>query len=168
MWETGFVPDLLTFDHLQLSNARGTGSTNIMFVLADATLHAHMSEIPSGYYKKAHRHVDGFHIFQLSGHGYSLYWYEGGPVERVDWGYGTLHGPPLRMWHQHFNLSDEPARYMAVAMGSIRYPFTAANMASWKRLSEAHNEDQIEYDSEDPAIAGDFQEELARQAVAGS
>lgn len=162
MWETNLIPNLLTFDRMQNSPSRGTGSTNIMFVLADATLHAHVSEIPVGRYKKAHRHQDGFHIFQLSGYGYSLYWNEGQPKERVDWNYGIVHGPAYYQWHQHFNLSDEPARYMAIALGSIRYPFTALSMSGWKASSTQRSADQIEYDDEEPEIAQTFERELER------
>ena len=160
MWETNLIPNLLTFDRMQNSPSRGTGSTNIMFVLADATLHAHVSEIPVGRYKKAHRHSDGFHIFQLSGFGYSLYWDEGGEPERVDWSYGVVHGPAFFQWHQHFNVSDEPARYMAIALGSIRYPFTSVSMRGWKATTE-RNEHQIEYEDEDPEIRLVFDRELA-------
>lgn len=166
IWETDFVPDLMDFRHLQESQIRGAGSSNIMFVLADGTLHSHMSEIPVGSYKKAHRHQDGYHIFQLSGSGYSLYWGDGEPVRRVDWTAGTLHGPPRRLWHQHFNTSGEPARYLAIAFGSIRYPYTSSEMESWKRTEAGP--DQIEYEDEDPEIAVTFERECAsRQAASG-
>ncbi len=162
MWETNFVPDLLSFDQLRVSNARGAGSTNIMFVLADGTLHAHCSEIPVAKYKKAHVHGDGYHIFQISGEGYSLYWNKGGPYQRVDWTYGMLHSPPLGMWHQHFNVSATPARYLAIAMGSMRYPFLNEKKATIARDYAVKSDIQIEYEDEDPSIRALFEEECAK------
>jgi uncharacterized RmlC-like cupin family protein len=165
MWETNLVPDLLTFDQLRESPGRGKGSTNIMFILADGTLHAHASEIPVGGYKKAHVHGEGYHIFQLSGEGYSLYWYPGEEPTRVDWHYGTLHSPPLGMWHQHFNVSDSPARYLAIGFGSMRYPFLGEKMRMVDRTYTTKSEFQIDYEDEDPKIAQQFEEERAAYAA---
>lgn len=168
MWETNYVPNLLTFDQMRLSPGRGAGSLNIMFILADGTLHAHMSEIPVGAYKKAHVHGEGYHIFQISGEGYSLYWHKGQPAERVDWTYGLLHSPPNRMWHQHFNVSSEPARYLAIGFGSQRYPFTAEKMQVIQRTYTVKSDVQIEYADEDPAIRRLFEEECAKFAARGT
>jgi uncharacterized RmlC-like cupin family protein len=161
MWETNLIPNLLTFDQLRLSPGRGAGSTNMMFVLADGTLHAHASEIPVGGYKKAHVHGEGYHIFQLSGEGYSTYWQEGEEPLRIDWGYGLLHSPPNRMWHQHFNVSDEPARYLAIGFGSFRYPFLKEKMTMLDRDYREKSAYQLDYEDEDPAIREQFERERA-------
>jgi gentisate 1,2-dioxygenase len=163
IWETNFVPDLLTFNELRDAPSRGRNSTNIHFVLADGTMHAHVSEIPVGDYKKAHRHAAGYHIFQLSGSGYSTYWYEGQEPTRVDWTYGLVHSPDDKMWHQHFNTSPVPARYMAATLGSIRYPFLNEKMASWG--APGRNDDQIEYEDEDPSVRATFDREVAEHAA---
>lgn len=167
IWETNFVPDLFVFDELRISNVRGRNSTNIHFVLADGTMHAHCSQIPAGDYKKAHRHEAGYHIFQLGGTGYSLYWYGNEEPTRVDWSYGLIHSPSDGMWHQHFNTSDEPARYMAATLGSIRYPYLDRKMESWKP-KEKDSADQIEYDAERPEIRKLFDAERATQAQTAS
>ena len=161
MWETSLVPDLLTFDQMRSSPGRGAGSTNIQFVLGDGTLHSHESEIPVGNYKKAHIHGDGYHIIQLSGSGYSLYWNEGQEPQRVEWEYGVAHSPSRGMWHQHFNVSNTPARYMAAGFGSIRYPVLSEKLEVLNRSYAQGGTFQIEYEDEDPAIRELFDRERA-------
>jgi len=129
MWETNFVPNLAEF-RLQVWDQRGAGSSNMKFILADGTMHAHSSEMPVGTYKKAHRHGPDFHVYAVTGHGYSLLWYEGdADYRRVDWKHGVVFAPPDMMYHQHFNTRNTPVRYMATAIGNSRYPFTARNRA---------------------------------------
>ena len=124
MWETNFIPDLAGFELKEWAQ-RGAGGSSMMFILADGTMHAHSSQMPVGTYKKAHRHGADFHVFAVTGHGFSLLWYEGEPdFVRVDWQHGVVFAPPDRMFHQHFNTAPDPARYLAVAFGSLRYPFT--------------------------------------------
>ncbi len=159
MWATNFVPNLLTFNELRSSPARGAGGTSIAFALADGSIHAHVSEIPIGRYKKAHHHDEGYHIFQLSGSGYSLYWRTGGERTRTDWKYGLMHSPENGMWHQHFNVADEPARYLAVQFGSFRYPILESKMAIVGRPTGVAAPFQIEYEDEDPEIKKLFETE---------
>jgi uncharacterized RmlC-like cupin family protein len=163
MWETNFVPDLSNFSELRPMDSRGAGGTNIAFVLADGSMHAHISEIPVGRYKKGHRHAESTHVFTVTGHGYSLFWYEGEKeFERVDWRHGVVFVPPDQMFHQHFNTSGEPARYFAVAFGSIRYPITAAQRFVFTNSERNVKEGgiQIEYEQQDPRIHRMYVEEM--------
>ncbi len=161
MWETNFVPDLEQLE-LQSWEDRGGGSSNIMFVLADSSMHAHISEMPPGTYKKAHRHGPGAHVMCVVGTGYSLLWFEGEKdFLRLDWKHGVVFPPADRQLHQHFNTSSVPARYLATNIGGIRYPFTAA---AWRSggdgtgkkqavsLSIKEGGDQVEYEDQDPRI----------------
>ncbi len=161
MWETNFVPDLEQLE-LQSWEDRGGGSSNIMFVLADSSMHAHISEMPPGTYKKAHRHGPGAHVMCVVGTGYSLLWFEDEKdFLRLDWKHGVVFPPADRQLHQHFNTSNAPARYLATNIGGIRYPFTAA---AWRSggdgtekkqavsLSIKEGGDQIEYEDQDPRI----------------
>ena len=164
MWETNFVPDLGTFE-LRSWETRGAGGSNIMFVLADGTMHAHVSEMPVGTYKKAHRHGADFHIFPVSGHGYSLLWYEGDQdLVRVDWRHGSVYAPPDMMFHQHFNTSPHPARYLAVAFGGLRYPFTEDKRRTFMGMDVSVKDGgrQIEYEDQDPRIHRMYLEEARR------
>ena len=167
MWETNFVPDISAFE-LKAWGQRGAGSSNMKFILADGTMHAHSSEMPVGTYKKAHRHGPDFHVYNVSGTGYSLLWYEGDKdFERVDWRHGVVFAPPDGMYHQHYNTGPEPARYLAVALGSLRYPFTSAK----RRLFEGVDVNvrdggaQIEYEDQDPRIHRIYLEELTKSGV---
>jgi len=177
MWETNFVPDLAAIE-LKSWNERGAGSKNIMFILADGTMHAHISEMQVGTYKKAHRHGPDFHVMCVTGQGYSLFWYEGQTeFNRVDWKHGTVFAPPDRIFHQHFNTSPTPARYLATAFGSLRYPFTESKRRALTgkdsrgqaqgavATSVKAGGDQIEYEDQSPRIHQLFLEATRQNGV---
>ncbi len=167
MWETNFIPDLAAFE-LQRWDKRGANSSNMKFILADGTMHAHSSEMPVGTYKKAHRHGPDFHVFNVTGRGYSLLWYEDDEdFTRVDWHHGVVFAPPDMMYHQHFNTSPEPARYLAIALGSLRYPFTAEkrNLFAGVDVNVRDGGRQIEYADQDPRIHRIYLAELERNGV---
>lgn len=177
MWETNFVPDLEAIE-LKAWDERGAGSKNIMFILADGTMHAHISEMQVGTYKKAHRHGADFHVMCVTGTGYSLLWYEGEPdFHKVDWKHGTVFAPPDRMFHQHFNASPTPARYLATAFGSLRYPFTDSKRKSLTgggadglkqggvSTSVKLGGDQIEFEDQSPRVHQLYIEETRKAGV---
>ena len=174
MWQTNFVPDLGAIE-LKTWDERGKGSKNIMFILADGTMHAHISEMQVGMYKKAHRHGPDFHVMCVTGQGYSLLWYEGeSDFRQVRWQHGTVFAPPDRMFHQHFNTSPQPARYLATAFGSLRYPFTEAKRKALMGSGEGQGAvavsvklggDQIELQDQAPRIHALYVEETRRSGV---
>ncbi len=168
MWETNFVPDLTSID-LKPWDARGAGSSSLAFILADGTMHAHSSEIPVARYKKGHRHGAGLHIFAVSGAGYTLLWYEGDEdFVRVPWRPGIVHAPPHWMFHQHFNTAPEPARYLAVGIGSRRYPFTSMRRKGAEGAADTSVKKggrQIEYEDQDPRIHQIWLGEIERNGV---
>ncbi|MCL5076537.1 MAG: cupin domain-containing protein [Actinobacteria bacterium] len=167
MWETNFVPDLSTFE-LKEWKDRGAGGSNIMFALAQGTMHAHMSEMPVGTYKKGHRHGADFHIFPVTGSGYSIFWFEGDKdFQRFDWEHGCVYAPEDMMFHQHFNTSSEPARYLAVAFGGLRYPFSKDKRDAFIGVDVSLNKGgkQVEYEDQDPRIHQMFIESLKSKGV---
>ncbi len=175
MWETNFVPDLGSIE-LKTWGDRGAGGTNIMFVLADGTMHAHISEMPVGTYKKGHRHGPSFHVMCVTGHGYSILWYDGDKdFHRIDWRHGTVFPPADQQFHQHFNTSNHPARYLATAVGGLRYPTMLAQRNSLigakagekpgVSLSLKEGGGQIEYEDQDPRIHRMWLEEMKKNGV---
>ena len=169
LWDTNFVPDVGAFE-LQPWDARGAGSGNMQFLLADGILGAHASEMPVGTYKKGHRHGPGLHIFIVHGSGYSLLWYEGDEdFHRVEWRHGMIFAPPNQMFHQHFDTSAHPARYLAIGLGSKRYPVIQRR----REGSENNRSDvsikkggrQIEYEDQDPRIHRLWLGEIAKTGV---
>lgn len=166
MWETNLIPNVETFDRLTPSPHRGEGSANIQFVLGETTMAAHISAVGVGNYKMAHIHGDGTHIIQIGDGGYSLYWKQGEEPRRVDWKFGMLHSPGNSEWHQHFNVSDTPGRYLPISYGGYRYPFTQANRANIMHSYQQRSAIQIEYEDEDPAIRALFNEERAKWLAA--
>jgi quercetin dioxygenase-like cupin family protein len=175
MWETNFVPDLASIE-LKSWGDRGAGGTNIMFVLADGTMHAHISEMPVGTYKKGHRHGPGFHVMCVTGHGYSLLWFnDGEDFRRIDWRHGVVFPPADRQFHQHFNASSQPARYLATGVGGLRYPLTMPQRRSLLGVKPGEKGavstnikeggDQIEYEDQDPRIHQIWLEEMRKNNV---
>jgi uncharacterized RmlC-like cupin family protein len=169
-WETNFVPDLSGFT-LKAMPTRGAGGTSLRFILGDGSIGCHCSEIPPGTYKKGHRHMNGVVIHAVTGHGYSLLWYEGDKeFRRTDWRHGVIYAPPDDMFHQHFNLSSDPSRYLAIQMGSVRYPMTQGKRDIWaadgkfaKKVDEGGM--QIEYSDQDPRIHALWLQEMKVNGV---
>lgn len=174
LWETNFVPDMAVIG-LQAYNDRGGGSSNIKFVLADGIMSGHMSEMPVGTYKKGHRHGAGTHVICVTGYGYSLLWYEGdADFERINWRHGVVFPPCDGQLHQHFNTSHEPARYLAMGIGNVRYPFTTKKRQTMigekgqrqrSSLSIKEGGNQIEFEDQDPRIHALWLDEMRKANV---
>jgi quercetin dioxygenase-like cupin family protein len=169
-WETVFVPDLINFQ-LPPWHARGAAGNNTQFLLADSSMHCHISEFQQGTYKKAHAHNAGAHIFCVTGEGYSLLWQDGeNPVDtvRVDWKPGTMYAPPDGPTiHQHFNVANGPSRYLVFDFGGARYPVLETKMWTYENMDNSAKNGgmQIEYEDEDPRILELYENELAKRGL---
>jgi mannose-6-phosphate isomerase-like protein (cupin superfamily) len=157
-WETNFIANLSTIDLPDFSD-RGAGGGNLIFLLADSSMHAHVSEMPAGTYKKAHRHVAGYNVMCVAGSGFSLMWFEPeNEYVRIDWHHGVLFPPAHHQFHQHFTTSKVAARYLAMGFGSLRYPFTQERrdeiLGADVKFSTSIKKggDQVEYEDQDPRI----------------
>jgi len=138
-------------------------------MLTENTIGAHSSEMPVGTYKKGHRHFDGVCVFAVTGKGYSLLWREEDQdFTRVDWEHGCVYYPPDSTFHQHFNVADHPSRYLALQIGTVRYPLLSMKREIWdvgvdKDVKQGGA--QVEYEDQDPRVHAIWLEEIARNGV---
>ncbi len=167
-WETNFVSDLSSFE-LQSCAARGAGGSVLRFILGGSSIGVHCSEMPVGTYKKAHRHFDGVSVFAVTGQGYSLLWYDGETdFTRIDWKHGWVYSPPDAMFHQHFNTAPIPSRYLALQMGTVRYPLLRMKEQFWEKATSVNRKlggAQIEYEDQDQRVHRIWRDEIAKTGV---
>lgn len=156
-WLGNFFPDMRAWDKLDLNRRRGAGGSTVSIQFAKSAMTCHMSMFGEKKYKKAHRHGPGRVIVIPTGEGYSVMWPEGGERVVVPWQENALFVPPDRWFHQHFNLGDKPARYLAF------HPPTQFH--GYSERAEDRHRDQIEYPDEDPWIRQHFEEELAARGL---
>ena len=168
--QTNFIADVNQVG-LDRWKARGPGS-NMMIMMAGGHFIRHLSEFPAGTYKKAHtqdrtrraRLVSEVAYLFLSGEGYDLQWPAGVmpgpdvPWEKLDYNVGSLMSPGAG-YHQHFNCSGEPIRYLVLRYGNARYLGAAGART---RDSGGIN---LDFEDEDPRVNELFESELAARGV---
>ena len=169
--ETNFISDVRNVP-LDRWSDRGPGA-NMMFLMAGGNFICHVSEFPVGSYKKAHSHhvqraharlIGAVYILLIKGEGYDLQWPPNTPPvsgekwDRYEWREGTLIVPGTG-YHQHFNTSSTPSRYMVLRYGNPKY--SGAMGARYKRTGG----EQIEFEDEDPEIRRLFIEELKTKGI---
>ena len=154
LWHGRFFPDMRAWDKLHTYQERGGGGHRVGVMFAGSTMWSHMSVFPSRTYKKGHRHGPGVVIVIPAGEGYSTMWPEDGERVVIPWHEGSVFVPPNRWFHQHFNVGEIPARYLA---------FHAPRGTGQSERVEDRQRDQIEYPSEDPWIRQKFEAELAER-----
>ena len=79
-----------------------------------------------------------------------------------------MYTPPFWMFHQHFNTSPQPARYLACSLGSRRYPFISLRRKSAEGLfaqSVSQGGRQIEYEEQDPRVHRKWLEAIKETGV---
>ena len=180
--QSNFIPSVLNMT-LDNRSYRGPG-TNMYVLMAGGRFVCHVSEFPVGSYKKGHGFLgsggdatrtglqsETSYLF-LSGDGYDLQWPPGakpGPDtewSRIDFKPGSLMTNG-RGGHQHFNASDEPARYLVLRYGNMLFGQRGqAREQAQDRSSQGAGLGQIEYPDEDPRIRALFEEECAKRGVA--
>jgi quercetin dioxygenase-like cupin family protein len=161
-WESNFVADVMdvTLKAQDSGDKRGVGAVGVPFDMVNCTVKSHSSTWPVGTYKKSHRHGPGIHVIILRGHGYSLMWPEGAPMQRFDWGPGAMFVPPEMWWHQHFNAGDDPIVFLAIGWGNDKPKMDGTGYGM--DISVKEGGDQIEWEDEDPSVHRDFEAALAK------
>ncbi len=154
-WVGNFFPNMRVWDKLVPYKGRGAGGTTVFIEFPDSPMGCHMSVFPAGTYKKAHRHGPGFVIVIPAGDGYSVMWPEGQDKVIVPWHEGSVFVPPDQWFHQHFNVGEAPARYLALSPPG---PFSRVGE---RVKNPALN--TIQYPDEEPWIRQKFEEELAKR-----
>lgn len=125
LWHSNYIPDVTRFDEVVREDWDNFGAMKAIFITWPILNHVdtegqkimHISHIPKGRYKTAHRHEPGANVLLSEGEGYTLLWNEQmadhGVKLRADWSPRSVLTPPGRWWHHHFNLSAEPAKQFA-------------------------------------------------------
>jgi oxalate decarboxylase/phosphoglucose isomerase-like protein (cupin superfamily) len=156
LWYGSFFPDMRIWDKLHTYQERGAGGHRVWVEFARTGMTAHMSVFPSRTYKKGHRHGPGVVIIIPAGEGYSIMWPEGRDKVVIPWHEASVFVPPNRWFHQHFNVGDIPARYLA---------FHTPRALPRSETVEDLARDQIEYVAEDPSIRQRFESELDKRGL---
>jgi oxalate decarboxylase/phosphoglucose isomerase-like protein (cupin superfamily) len=157
VWVSSFFPDMSAWDKLNFNQGRGAGGRSVALEFPFSEISMHMSMFPPRTYKKAHRHGPGRAIVIPAGQGYSIMWEEGKDKVVAAWKPGSLITPPNKWFHQHFNVGEEPARYLA-----FHPPMQFDGHAE---KVEDRARDQIEYVAEEPSIRERFESELAARGM---
>ena len=160
--DTNFVADAVNLP-LITAKERGAGGGHIRFNMAKGSMNSHISQFPTGTYKKAHAHGPGAHVIILNGEGYSLMWPEGEEPRRYDWHIGAMIVPPNMWLHQHFNTGVTPARYLAFKHEGVAVRNVQGVPKAW--ISRRMGGDQIDYADESPVVRKTFAEALAKHGI---
>src|ERR1700761_9425950 len=160
--KTNFVADAVNLP-LNEAKERGAGGGHIRFMMAKGSMNSHISQFPTGTYKKGHAHGPGAYVIILSGEGYSLMWPEGEEPQVYPWEVGTLIVPPNMWFHQHFNSGQTPSRYLALKHEVVSIRNAQGVPKAW--ISRRVGGDQIDYADEQPFVRKMFADELAKHGM---
>lgn len=173
------VPDLINCElPSDVDDQRAPGFKIFWVEMTDNILNAHVAEITSGRYSKAHAHFAGAVLFILRGKGYTITWpseygtrpWEAGLgqyVKRQDYVPGGMVSPGTGWFHAHFSTGKEPLRMLALRYGSAKFSagFIEAQTRGNPNLDIKKGGRTIEYRDEDPQIRKDYQEALKQEGI---
>jgi mannose-6-phosphate isomerase-like protein (cupin superfamily) len=167
---TNVVHDLPTCDlPNDIDDQRAPGFKIFWLEMSDNILNAHVAEVMSGRYSKAHSHFAGAVLIMLAGKGYSITWpseygtrpWENGLgdfVKRQDYTPGGMASPGTGWFHAHLSTGKEPLRMLALRYGSAKFSagFIEAHTKGNSNLDIKKGGRTIMYRDEDPQIRKDY------------
>jgi quercetin dioxygenase-like cupin family protein len=74
---------------------------------------AYICEIPPGKQTSPQRHLFETIVYIHKGRGATTLWFDEHDKQQFEWSAGTLFAIPLNVSYQHFNVSNEPVRFLA-------------------------------------------------------
>ena len=80
---------------------------------------AYVCEIAPGGSTQPQRYLFEEIVYILSGEGETTIWNPGGRKQTVKWKAGSVLGPPLNAWRQHFNRGSGPVRLLAITNAPV-------------------------------------------------
>lgn len=80
---------------------------------------AYVCEIAPGGSTQPQRYLFEEVIYILTGEGETTLWNAGGHKQTVKWQAGSILGPPLNVWRQHFNRGSGPVRLLAITNAPV-------------------------------------------------
>jgi hypothetical protein len=157
IWRGNFFPDVLAWDKFEDNTEMGVGRSIVWLRFPNSPMWAHIGESEPFTYKKAHRHGPGTVVIFLNAEGYSLIWPEGQEKIVCPWQEGAAVVPPNNWFHHHFDLSDKPAKMLALHRSRL-HPGLGDNVVDYEK-------NEIQYWQEDPSIRKMFEEKLAERGL---
>jgi len=108
-----YISDLRALE-LKPSKRMGGLGAHIDLVGGEGVNTGYVCEIPAGGSTHPQRYLFEEILYVLSGEGETQLWSPRGSKVTVKWGPGSVVGPPLNFWRQHFNRGATPARLLSV------------------------------------------------------
>lgn len=160
-WEANFIPNVRQFDRIETDSWSNLGAMKIIRIpFPYSNTHAHISEIPVGQYKNAHKHGPAANVFIHSGDGYTLMWKpEMDAKVKLEWGPRSVFTPPAGWFHHHFNLGPEPAGQFAMHSPPL------GTLGDFSVFDHHREGNTIKYADEDPDIREHYRLELQKAGI---
>jgi len=108
------VPDVWELETKPWARLGGNACFITIYPQMEGQRGMYVVDIPPGGKLEPIRHLYEQMILILEGHGTTEVWQEGGKKHIFEWQKGgSVFSPPLNSWYRMYNLSDQPAKFVA-------------------------------------------------------